>query len=546
MPLEGPEHLSMAYGLNHYALDRDLKDVLKYFLGRTPDLNALGKYAGSTLYETAYRVDRMSPPEHIMWDVRGYRADVVWLDPMEREVVKRLMIDYGVNKPPFAGGSWHEHYAGINLIGDPGLACIFTITIQTAYALRKYGPPEVRDYYKNLVGLEKPVMLGATWFTEIQGGSDLGANTTSAEPRGDKWVLNGYKYFSSGAGIADIALATARPPGARPGAKGLALYAVPRLREDGSLNFYVRRLKLKSGTVSVPTGEVEFVDTEAYLVGEKDKGIYYTLEDLMVSRLSNAAGSVGISRKAYLEAYHYALHRRAFGKRIIDHQLVRRDLLEMEVLTLESLAITHKAVDLFEKSSGDTPPYTPQYHYARLMTHIAKNITAYNSARVTMLAMELFGGIGFLSEYMIERWHREALITPIWEGTSNIQALDMLEAIAKKRAHEPFLQDMEALTRDAYDRQTAEKALESIRSTLAGLARMSPSTAEFNAKYILEDLGHAASAIILEAIGSSQGEERLHHAAKIIVDSVLQRKPIGNPGDKALESLITLGGELEL
>ncbi|MCE4624890.1 MAG: acyl-CoA dehydrogenase family protein [Desulfurococcales archaeon] len=546
MPLEGLEHLSMAYGLNHYSLDRDLRETLKYFLGYEPDLNALGKYTGTTLYEVAYRVDRMSPPELIMWDVRGERAEVTWLDPMERMVIRDLMLEYGVNKPPFTGGSWHEHYAAINLIGDPGVACIFTITIQTAYALRKYGPDEVRGYYENLVGLKEPLMLGATWFTEVQGGSDLGANTTKAEPRGRKWVLNGYKYFSSGAGIADIALATARPPGARPGAKGLALFVVPRLREDGSLNYYVRRLKLKSGTVAVPTGEVEFIDSEAYLVGEAEKGIYYTLEDLMVSRLSNAAGSVGISRKAYLEAYHYALHRRAFGRKIIDHQLVRRDLLEMELLTLESAVITHKAVDLFEKSSSDTPPYTPLYHYARLMTHIAKNITAYNAARVTMLAMELFGGIGFLSEYMIERWHREALITPIWEGTSNIQALDMLEAIAKKRAHEPLLQDMEALTRDALDKKLANTAFNHLTETLKDLASMSPQEAEYNAKYALEDLGHSATIIVLESMAAKLGEERLHHAASLLLESVMRRRPVPRPQEKVLEDIISLGGELPL
>ncbi len=546
MPLEGPEHLSMAYGLNHYRLDKPLRDVLNYFLGREPDMDGLGEYTGSTVYEAMYRVDRMSQPVHVMWSVRGERVDVSWLDPMERRIVRDLVEEYGVNRYPFDGGSWHEHYAGLNLIGDPGLSCILTITIQTAYALEKYGPGEVRDYYKNLAGLQKPLMLGATWFTEVQGGSDLGANTTTADYRDGRWLLNGYKYFSSGAGIADIALATARPRGGRPGAKGLALFVVPRYRSDGSLNFYVRRLKEKSGTVPVPTGEVEFIDTEAYLVGEAEKGIYYTLEDLMVSRLANAAGAVGISRKAYLEAYMYALHRRAFGKRLIEHQLVRRDLLEMEILTEESLAITHKAVDLFEKARRDTPPYTRQYHYARLMTHIAKNITAMNAARTTMLTMELFGGIGFLSEYMVERWHREALITPIWEGTSNIQALDMLEAIAKKRAHEPLLEDMEALSREAFDRETAGAALASMKETLARLMETPPSLAEYNAKYILEDLGHAASIIILENMASRLGEERYHNVAALLKEYVLPRKPIGHPGDKVLEDIVTLGGTLTL
>lgn len=547
MPLEGPEHLSMAYGLNHYKVDKPLRDVLNYYLKKTPDFDPLGEYVGTLVYEVLYRVDKMSQPIHIMWNLKGERVDVSWLDPAERLLIKDLMLKYGVNRYPFNGGSWHEHYASINLIGDPGLSCIFTITIQTAYALFKYGPEEVREYYKNLAGLREPIMIGATWFTEIQGGSDLGANTTTAEHKeGRIWTLNGYKYFSSGAGLADIALATARPKGAKPGAKGLALFAVPRLREDETLNFYVQRLKDKSGTVAVPTGEVEFIDTKAYLIGEADKGIYYTLEDLMVSRLANAAGAVGVSRKAYLEAYGYSLTRKAFGKRIIEHQLVRRDLLEMEILNLESLIIAHKAIDLFEKASQDTPPYSKQYHYARLLTHIAKNITASNAARVTMLAMELFGGVGFLSEFMIERWHREALITPIWEGTSNIQALDMLEAIAKKSAHEPLLEDSLQLTREAYDKEVAKKAYEHIRETLSRLVSMSPKEAEFNAKYILEDLGHAYTVILMENMASVLGIELYHKAAQLIYNYVLKRRPIENPGDHVIDDIISLQGSLFL
>lgn len=546
MPLTGIEDLSMAYGLNHYTLDKPLIDTLRYYLGRKPGLEDLGSYAGKEVYEIAYRVDRVNPPVHIMWSIRGDRSDVSWLDPSERAVVRDLMLRFGVNKYPFTGGSWHEHYAALNLIGDPGLACILTITIQTAYALRKYGSEPVRGYYENLAGLREPLMLGATWFTEIQGGSDLGANTTTAEPRGDKWVLNGYKYFASGAGLADIALVTARPPGAPRGAKGLALFAVPRLRGDGSLNYYVRRLKEKSGTVLVPTGEVELVDSEAYLIGETSKGIYYTLEDLMVSRLANSAGAIGVSRKAYLEAYLYATHRRAFGKRIIEHQLVKRDLLEMEVLIEESLALTHKAIDLFEKASSDTPPYTSGYHYARLMTHIVKNLTASAAARVTQLAMELFGGVGFLSEFVVEKWHREALITPIWEGTSNIQALDMLEAIWRKRAHEPFLEDMKSLANEAYDKGLAQNAVKAIEETLAELATLSPAQAEYRAKYVLEDLGHAAAVVVLEAQAESLSEERYHHVARLVYESLLQRKPMPNPGDAVLDEIISLEGQLEL
>ncbi|BAA79340.2 acyl-CoA dehydrogenase [Aeropyrum pernix K1] len=542
MPLEPAfGEVSMAYGLNHYLVDKPLRDTLRYFTSKEPDLAGLGEYVGTELYEVAYRVDRLSWPVHVMWSVRGERSDTVLVDPALRRAVDRLMYEYGVNRHPYVGGSWHEHFAGINLVGDPGVGCILTITMQTAYALWKYGGEELKHYYRRLAGLDRPPMIGATWFTEIQGGSDLGANETVARKAGDGvWLLTGYKYFASGAGLADIALVTARPEGAPAGAKGLSLFAVPRYRRGGGLNYSVRRLKDKSGTIAVPTGEVELQDSEAYLIGDADKGIYYTLEDLMISRIANSAGAVGIARKAYLEAYNYAKHRRAFGKRIIEHPLVRRDLLEMEVLIEESLALTHKAVDLFEKSTGDRPPYSMTYHYARLMTHIAKNMTAQAAARVTMLAMELFGGIGFLREYAVERWHREALITPIWEGTSNIQALDMLEAMWKKGAHKPLLEDLRALAGDAYDKGLASKAVEAAEETVRRLASMSPSQAEFNAKYALEDLGHASSTVILENMAAVLGEERYHYVAEIVYNSLLQRRPVYNPGEEVLGEIIAV------
>ncbi|MEB3851095.1 MAG: acyl-CoA dehydrogenase family protein, partial [Desulfurococcales archaeon] len=225
MPLSGLEPISAAYGLNHYEVDRPYRRLLAAHLGSEPDLSGLGEYAGREVYEAAYRVDLLSQPLLVNWDYRGSNPDVALLDPTERRVLLDLVGRYGVNRHPFEGRSWHLHYAGIYLVGDPGLSCILTITIQTAYALYKYAPPELRGLHANLAGIREPYLWGATWFTEAQGGSDLGANETRAEERGGRWVLNGYKYFSSGAGLADWALATARPPGSRPGAKGLALFA---------------------------------------------------------------------------------------------------------------------------------------------------------------------------------------------------------------------------------------------------------------------------------------------------------------------------------
>ncbi|MEB3779104.1 MAG: acyl-CoA dehydrogenase family protein [Desulfurococcales archaeon] len=515
MPLSGLEDLSLAYGLNHYELDAPYRLLLRHFLGVEPDLRRLGEYTGSIVYEAMYRVDRLSQPLLHTWSVRGERVDRVWLDPAERMVLEELVDTFKVNSYPFNGDSWHLHYAGIYLVGDPGLSCILTITIQTAYALYKYGDSRIRGYYRRLAGLEKPLMWGATWFTEVQGGSDLGANTTRATPEGGLWRLNGYKYFASGAGIADLALVTARPPRSGPGAKGLALFLVPRIDSRGNLNYAVRRLKWKSGTVAVPTGEVELIDSEAYLVGEEDKGIYYTLEDLMVSRLANAIGAVGIARKAYIEAYRYVMERRAFGKRVYEHPLAYRDLLEMEAEIEASLALTMKAISVFDGAWGDRPPYTSRYHYARLLTHIAKNVTAEASARVTQTAMELWGGIGFLHEFPVERWHREALITPIWEGTSNIQALDMLEAMYKKQAHIPLMEDLEETSSDVADEKLAKTVIEDARRTLDALSKASPGEAEYMAKDVLRRLGTATAVITLLNASARTGDDAMAEAARI-------------------------------
>ncbi|MGC8606716.1 MAG: acyl-CoA dehydrogenase family protein [Vulcanisaeta sp.] len=515
--------LSNAYGINMYDADKPLQRILQYFTGKIPSLSELGIFAGRDLLEITDYVDKISRPKHIMWDVNGNRVDRVWLNPAERYAIEKLVLDFGINKPPYHGGSWHEHYAMGYLISDPGLYCIITITNQTAYALHKYGNEELKRYVPKLIGDDKPINFGATWFTEIQGGSDLGANTTVAKVDGGKWRLYGDKYFASGVGLADIALTSARPEGGKPGAKGLALFAVPRLDSSGNLNFIVRRLKDKSGTNSVPTGEVEFHGSETYLVGDQSNGIYYIMEDLMVSRLANAIGAVGVARKAYLEAYEYASRRRAFGKLLIEHPLVIRDLMDMEVALEGATALVFKAVDEFDRSWHDKPPYGDRYHYARLLTHIAKNVTADAAAYITRLAMELYGGIGFLSEYPIERWHREALITPIWEGTSNIQALDMLEAMNKKNAHITMLSEMENTVASIKSyHEIAEAAMNAMRNTMQVISSLSSLEIEFRAKDILSTVGHAISIIVLTDIAEKLGIERYAVIAELYLERYLQ------------------------
>ncbi len=544
MPLGDLGVISLAYGVNHYEVDKPYDRLLGVFSREKADFRRLGEFAGRELYEAAYWIDRFSNPYLYTWSVLGERADLSLLAPEERRVLEKLVVEFGVNRHPFEGRPWHDHYTALYLIGDPGISCILTITIQTAYALYKYAEGELRDYYKGLAGIEKPPLWGATWFTEVQGGSDLGANTTTAKPLNGKYELYGYKYFASGAGIADIALATARLPGSRPGAKGLSLFAVPRVNSRGELNYHVRRLKWKSGTVPVPTGEVEFTGAEAYLLGEPDKGIYYTLEDLMVSRLANSIGALGIARKAYIEAYGYASIRRAFGKRLVEHPLALRDLVDMEAEIEAMTALTLYAISLFDSAWGSRPPYDAKYHYARLMTHIVKNMTAEASARVTQTAMELLGGIGFLHEFAVERWHREALITPIWEGTSNIQALDMLEAMYKKRAHEELMKSMEEIASASPEPALAEKALQRIRDEI-NRAASNPSQAEYFAKDILRGIGAASAVILLLEGARHTGDESFITAAKYYYETRLEGRHTRPLERREAIELVSLRGALD-
>jgi len=519
--------LSNSYGRNHFEVDKPFQLILRYFAGKVPDLHELGAFAGKELYEVADYVDKVARPRLVTWSINGERVDGVWLDPAQRQALERLFKEFGVNKPPYRGGTWFDHYASIYLISDPGVACILTVTNQTAYALYKYGDRQQKELVRDLIGESSTVSYGATWFTELQGGSDLGANLVEARQEKGAWRISGdTKYFASDAGLAGYALVTARPKGAPPGAKGLGLFLVSKYDSAGRRNFEVRRLKDKSATASVPTGEVEFHDSEASPVGEIRNGIYYTMENLMVSRLANSFGALGIARKAFLEAYYYARKRSAFGRPLVEHPLVQRDLLDMEVSIEGSLALALKAVDQFEKSWKDTPPYTEAYHYGRLLTHITKNITADMSSYTTKLAMELLGGLGFLNEYPIERLHREALITPIWEGPSNIQALDMLEAMAKKNAHLALLDDMRTLEGGIVDgREVAESALKEMEEALARLSSSDDTAAQFNAKDTLNILGHGIATIMLLRIGNGLGIQRFVSVARLYALHFLEGRP---------------------
>jgi alkylation response protein AidB-like acyl-CoA dehydrogenase len=360
---------------------------------------------------------------------RGYRSGVVWRALEENSLIPAYLLMYTI--------SFH----------DPGICCPYTVSLGTAVPLAKYGIAKLQDrFLPQLLRKDDTVWQGATWMTEIKGGSDLGAAVeTVAKPAGDCWLLTGDKYFASNVG-AELAVVAAHPDGAAAGVRGLALFLVPRCRKDGALNYFVRRLKDKIGTRSVPTGEVELKDSEGYLLGSADSGIYLILEVLNLSRVSNSVVSVALAQRAMADALSYAEHRTAFGKRILDHPLLRHQFENRLNALRSAFALAWYSVQLLNEVWMERPPYSERYHMFRLVAHLAKYWTAEFAVDTAKWAMEVHGGLGVLAEYRAERWFREAMILAIWEGTSHRQMLDGLEVMERKRAHRMLFQRLVEIT----------------------------------------------------------------------------------------------------
>jgi len=366
------------------------------------------------------RVDEICyPPEYWTMLHEGYRAGVIWRAFEEQSLLPSFELIY------------------VTSFFDPGLSCPYTVSLSTALPLEKYAEAALKErFLAPMLRRDGSVWQGATWMTEIKGGSDLGANVeTVARRDGDRWLLTGDKYFASNAGT-DLAVVAARPEGAAHNVRGLALFALPRLRGDRALNYTIRRLKDKIATRSVPTGEVELRNSHAWLLGPAEAGIYLILEVLNVSRVANSVGSVGVAQRALADAMDFARERVAFGKPVLDHPLLRRQFEERWRTLGDAFSLAWEAVELLNEVWRERVPYSERYHLFRLVAHLAKYWTAEFAAQTAKWCMEVHGGLGTLEEYRVERWLREAMILAIWEGTSHRQILDGLEVMERKRASE--------------------------------------------------------------------------------------------------------------
>jgi len=389
--------------------------------------------------------DRAGTPWVRMFDRFGNRVDEVLMSSSYRRMVQKGYEEGILWRVFEEGGLLSSYLLGyVASFYDPGLYCPYTVSLSTAVPLEKYGTDAMRDrFLPPLLRRDGTAWQGATWMTEARGGSDLGATVeTVARRHGDWWLLDGDKYFASNVG-AELAVVAARPEGALRDVRGLALFLVPRYRENGDLNYFIRRLKDKVSTRSVPTGEVELRNSEAYLLGKAEWGIYLIMDVLNFSRVANSIGSVAVVQRAVAEALGFAQERVAFGKKIIEHPLLARQFEDRFNALKAAFALAWETVNLLNETWRETPPFSERHHLLRVVAHLAKYWTAELAAQTAKWSMEVHGGMGVLSEYGVERWLREAMVLCIWEGTPHRQMLDGLEVMERKQAHRLLFEHLE-------------------------------------------------------------------------------------------------------
>jgi acyl-CoA dehydrogenase len=433
-----------------------LKELLRpdFFEYADNELTKFGERCATAIDERARFTDREGSPKLVKYDKYGEDISEVWVNEGYRQTVEETyqtgIVGYVHKEIPQLKqkGNYLYSYAQGYILSqtEPGFYCPVTLTMATAYLLEQYASEEVKlKFLPHVISTgEEPLFEGATFLTERQGGSDVGANETKAVPDGDCYKLYGEKYFASNAGMCGVAMVLARREGAPSGTKGLTLFAVPWRKEDGTLNgIRIRRLKDKLGVRAVPSAEVEFDGAVAYVVGDTKKGFNYMMEALNLSRVCNAVASLGIMRRAYREAVDYSLRRDAFGNKISSYPMVKDTLTKLAVKLEVETRTVFEFIPLFERVMKNEPSREEEMILNRLYISLLKKETAEEAIHFCHEAIEMHGGNGYIEDFVTPRLLRDAQVLTVWEGTANILGLEVLRLIGKYQADRVFIREME-------------------------------------------------------------------------------------------------------
>lgn len=457
------ENIPDSAGLNVFRADPTMHDLLTVYLEpgllnvASAQLDRMGALVGDRLEELALAADK-NPPVLSIRARNGAPHEVVHKHPAYQELERYAFGEFGLAAMSHRAGVFGVDrklpplvkYSLVYLFvqAEFGLCCPLSMTDSLTRTLVKFGSKELIDrYFEQLTSQDMDTLFqGSMFMTEQVAGSDVGAIGTTARFEDGEWRLYGDKWFCSNPDAA-LSMVLARPEGGDHGTKGLSLFLLPRHLTDGAKNAYrILRLKDKLGTRSMASGEVKLEGAVAYLVGDPGQGFKQMTDMINMSRLANGVRSAGMMRRAVNEALFIASNREAFGKRLIELPLMQRQLIKMLVTAEQGRSmVLHTARVLERADQGDE-------HMAkvlRILTPLIKFRTCRDARKVAGDAMEVRGGCGYIEEWSDARVLRDSHLGSIWEGTSNIVALDVARAARREGALDALQSYIGGLLEDA-------------------------------------------------------------------------------------------------
>lgn len=530
-----------SHGLNLYTADPALGRLLAIYLTRAelehwrPTMERLGARAGGELDELALSADH-NPPVLLHRNRRGddiqeirKHPDYVALQQVAFSELGLAAMSHTENAP-----SPLIKYALTYLFvqAEFGLCCSVSMTDSLTRTLRKFGDPAlVARYLPALTARDlSKLSQGAMFMTEREAGSDISAISTTARYHQGQWKLSGDKWFCSNPD-ADLAMVLARPEDAPEGMKGVSLFLLPRVLVDGSPNAYrIVRLKDKLGTRSMASGEIKLEGATAFLVGEVGRGFQQMADMVNMSRLSNGVRSAGLMRRALTESVFIARSRRAFGRRLIDMPLVQRQLIKMSLPTEQARAMFMQTATLLAKAdAGDSRAQK----CVRILTPLIKFRACRDARKVAGDAMELRGGLGYIEEWSDARILRDAHLGSIWEGTSNIVALDVIRASVRDDALTPLREHLSSLLAECSSRlpkKAMDLASELLDRTIAAVDGVARADMPADIRRAATAVYNLAGAVFMmwESF-QCQDYRRLGLAYLVLIHKLLPTSPLAPP-----------------
>lgn len=527
---------------NFYTCDDNLHHVLRMYLGEDtyeqiePALQDFGAQVATVIDEAAIMNDRLgNHPRLERWDGIGRRTEEVVFHP-SYHTAGRPAYEAGIlslQEHPGNAVVQSAYFYLLTQSGEMGHACPIVCTMGLIRTLQTVGSEELKQTYLPplLASDYDQKQVASQYLTEVQGGSDVGANAVVAERSADgSWRLTGEKWFCSVAN-ADQMLVTARPLGAPAGTRGLAVFLVPRRLPDGSLNrFYLRRLKDKFGTRTMATGEMDFDGAVAYPLGNLEDGIHIVTELVLdTSRWANALGSAGLLRRAYVEAWHFAQQRTAFGHAIAGYPLVAEALAEIKVDVHAILASTMRLSHLIDRMDmGMASKQERGVH--RLLVNLNKYWTSVQASLSIRRAQEILGGNGAIEEFsVIPRLYRDSLVFESWEGSHNVLCLQGLRDMQKYRLHEHVFAYIEAMlaevtAHDLYDlRLAVTRKMDDTRQVVDRLLAADPTFQQSHIRRVADRLAALWQAACLLSEAAWELSEAQHTSKADVLEFFLNR-----------------------